>query len=98
MFILTASVRSPEIYSLPKGIGTYNLHTEEEDFDGALVTCASEGAHLAIIETYAEAEILRYIFQEYENATNTTAYSIFVGCDDMEEEGLFVTVKSKYHS
>lgn len=89
------SARSPEIYSLLKGIGKYKLHTEHKTFDDALITCANEGGILAILETYPEASILKYMYEEFTNATGDNTTSFFVGCEDRDEEGLFVTVKGK---
>lgn len=82
-----------EVYELPRGIGLYKLHPERKTFDEAQVICMEEGANLVIMETYAEAAIVKFLYEEYNNATNDGASDMFVGCDDRAVEGLFVTVK-----
>lgn len=94
--VFPVHARAPGVYDLPRGIGKYKPFPEAKTFQDALITCANDGAWLAIIETYAEASILKYMYEEYVQATGQSAPGYWVGCDDRDVEGFFVTIKSKF--
>ncbi|XP_068082916.1 hemolymph lipopolysaccharide-binding protein [Anabrus simplex] len=76
-------------YQLFPGMGYYKLHLSQKNWEEARVTCFQEGAHLAIINSQAEADVLGAIFKLYSSAAT---YVAFIGFHDHYFEGQFITV------
>ena len=45
----------PDGYQLAPGIGHYKIHRRQENWENAVATCASEGAHIFVINSHEEA-------------------------------------------
>ncbi|XP_068085530.1 hemolymph lipopolysaccharide-binding protein-like [Anabrus simplex] len=80
-------------YELFPGIGYYKLHTTGQPWETAREICDSEGAHLIVINSFAEASVVREYFSRKPtfSGSSDTRY-IFAGFHDKYTEGDFVTV------
>jgi hypothetical protein len=74
-------------------MGYYKLHTTPRTWDEAWRRCAEEGAHLAIINSEAEARLLQLLFSRQPKITgsNHNDYA-FLGVHDILIEGQFMTI------
>jgi hypothetical protein len=83
-------------YKLTPGLGYYKFHTTGKTWDGARRTCDQEGAHLAVINSEAEMNVLTSLFRSVPKlrgvAYNQYAY---IGFHDRFSEGEYVTVIGK---
>ncbi|KAG8223269.1 hypothetical protein J437_LFUL001546 [Ladona fulva] len=86
--VLTAPPPLPEDYELFHGIGYYKLHQTCKGFDDASSICSKEGGHLAIINSEAEAEVLKTIFARFPGLIPWA----FIGIHDRQKEGEFITI------
>jgi hypothetical protein len=74
-------------------MGYYKLHSTPRTWEDAWRTCAVEGAHLAIINSEAEARYLQLAFARFPKITGGSHNDYaFVGAHDMLAEGQFVTI------
>ena len=92
--VLETQRKVPRYYELVEGLGYYNFHTDIKTWEKARETCEKEGAHLAIINSQAEAKRLssiwiRNIFKDWRNE------SAYIGTWDPLQNGQFVTLFSK---
>ncbi|XP_063225351.1 hemolymph lipopolysaccharide-binding protein-like [Bacillus rossius redtenbacheri] len=75
------------------GLGYYKFHALPLTWYGALKTCYTEAAQLAVIGSEAEAAALRRLFQEHPSVPGAHYdYAAFMGASDLEHEGVYVTV------
>ncbi|KAJ8871976.1 hypothetical protein PR048_028316 [Dryococelus australis] len=79
-------------YVAVDGVGQYKLHTNPRTWEDARKKCTSEDGHLAIINSEAEVKALLAIWQQNTRLTN---YFVFLGFNDLNGEGHYVTVKGK---
>lgn len=70
--------------------GRYKLHQNSKTWDEAKETCESEGGHLAVVNSQAEADVLMKVFQP---SSSTWA---FLGFTDREKEGVFIDIFGEY--
>ncbi|XP_069694777.1 hemolymph lipopolysaccharide-binding protein-like [Periplaneta americana] len=78
------------------GIGYYKFHTDSKTWFDALLTCHSEGAHLAVINSALEDSLLKDLFSRYNNLYGAQdVNSVFIGFHDLYEEGYFMTIFSE---
>lgn len=79
------------------GNSYYKIHTYGTFWDRARRTCISEGAHLAVINSFKEAlhlgVLLRNVTSLIDNAEFN--HSAFIGFHDMYEEGEYLTIFGK---
>ncbi|XP_046388745.1 hemolymph lipopolysaccharide-binding protein-like [Ischnura elegans] len=82
--ILVAPPPVPQDYVLYAGVGYYKMHPPAEGgFVEAENTCIREGAHLAIVNSDAEFDVIRSLVKEG---------SAYLGFHDRAKEGEFMTV------
>ncbi|XP_071452960.1 hemolymph lipopolysaccharide-binding protein-like [Hetaerina americana] len=87
--ILTVPPNLPAGYEYFPGIGYYKFYTDGvNSFSDASSKCMKDGAHLAIINSEAEAGVLVSLFLRNPKAKDYA----FIGFHDMHEEGKYVTV------
>ncbi|XP_067004844.2 hemolymph lipopolysaccharide-binding protein [Anabrus simplex] len=80
-------------YELFPGLGFYKLHTNGENWQTARSICAQEGGHLIVINSDAEAEVVKKFFSRKTKFTGTTDNNyIFVGVHDSLKEGQYMAV------
>ncbi|XP_067004840.2 hemolymph lipopolysaccharide-binding protein [Anabrus simplex] len=80
-------------YELFPGLGYYKLHTKAEDWITALSICVQEGGHLIVINSDAEAEVVKTFFSRKPKFTGSYDNShVFVGVHDSLKEGHFMAV------
>ncbi|XP_067001020.2 hemolymph lipopolysaccharide-binding protein [Anabrus simplex] len=84
---------SPSGYELFPGLGYYKLHTEALTWQEAQDKCIAEGAYLLVINSEQEATVVTTFFSREPQVQNASyeGYA-FVGFNDLEIEGQFVTV------
>jgi hypothetical protein len=87
--------KAPADYELLPGLGYYKFHTDIKTWDKARTICEKEGAHLAVINSLTEAKSLpsiwiRNIFNDWRKD------AAYIGTFDPNENGMFVTIFSKY--
>ena len=83
-------------YELFPGIGYYKLHTNAKTWYDARQICESEGAHLAIINSLAEARILDELRRRLPHQQGGWREEyIYIGINDIEYEGVWETIFSK---
>nr|CAD7403772.1 unnamed protein product [Timema poppensis] len=77
-----------------EGLGYYKLHTKPKTWFGARRVCELELAHLAIINSEGEVAALQVLFQKHPRlmADDQLNSEAFVGLNDFENEGKFVTI------
>ncbi|XP_076643572.1 C-type mannose receptor 2-like [Halictus rubicundus] len=74
-------------------IGSYKLHARAVTWADARNICREEGAHLAIINSKAEAKVLSTLLSQMGHVRNATAQDTsFLGIHDQFKEGEWVTV------
>ncbi|KAJ8895213.1 hypothetical protein PR048_000538 [Dryococelus australis] len=74
------------------GEGSYKIHSRGADWLTAKATCESEGAHLVVINSEEEAQLVVNLFSHHPSSNADYKNEIWVGVNDIEEEGKFVTV------
>jgi hypothetical protein len=83
-------------YNLVPGLGYYKFHTAGKTWDGARRTCDQEGAHLAVINSEAELNVLKNLFHSVPKIRgvkyNQYAY---IGFHDRFSEGEYLTIFGK---
>ncbi|XP_068084061.1 hemolymph lipopolysaccharide-binding protein-like [Anabrus simplex] len=80
-------------YELFPGLGFYKLHTNVENWETARSICVREGAHLIVINSDAEVEVVNTIFtRKPKFAGATYSHHVFVGVHDYLTEGQYMAV------
>ncbi|XP_071450071.1 hemolymph lipopolysaccharide-binding protein-like [Hetaerina americana] len=92
-FTLTGNISGNNIkptgYELFHGVGYYKFYTEGAmTYYQALSTCKNDGAHLAIINSQTEEEVLKSIYAKNPSAKPWA----YLGFNDIEKEGDYVTI------
>ncbi|PSN36992.1 hypothetical protein C0J52_15833 [Blattella germanica] len=77
-------------YKLEKGFGYYKYHNHGKNWFAAKKECEKEGAHLVIINSAKERDLLLKIYKEKPAHGKNPA--IFVGINDLVQDGKWVTV------
>jgi hypothetical protein len=89
------TVKPPIQKKIPAGYKKFSehsyirVHPENSTWVDARDICEQEGAHLAVINSEAEAKFIASIW----NASSDWA---FIGTHDFDVEGTYVTIYSKY--
>ncbi|XP_068084793.1 hemolymph lipopolysaccharide-binding protein-like [Anabrus simplex] len=78
-------------------LGRYKFHTLVKTWSEAYDICEQEGAHLAVINSDTEANVLMELYKHSPKAKGASqGDNIYVGCNDIVTEGKFVTVFGEY--
>jgi hypothetical protein len=91
----SAVVKQPLQKIIPAGYKKYSernyfrAHSEQTTWVDARDICEKEGAHLAVINSEAEAKFITSIW-------NSNSDWAFIGIHDLYVEGKYVTIYSKY--
>ncbi|KAJ8681206.1 hypothetical protein QAD02_016993 [Eretmocerus hayati] len=93
-YLASNNLTIPDDYCCIMNVGVYKLYTNLTTWNEARESCKKEGAHLAIINSRKEAELLRDMF------TNSTLMKtpdfnkvrVLIGFHDMYRDGNFVTL------
>ncbi|XP_066998483.2 hemolymph lipopolysaccharide-binding protein-like [Anabrus simplex] len=83
---IAAQAQLGDDYEFHPLVGRYKLHTTEKSWTEAFNICQQEGAHLVVINSDTEADVLKDILTRNEKAV------AFVGVNDIVTEGKFVTI------
>lgn len=85
-------------YELFPGIGYYKFHDVIQIWPRAREICAEEGAHLAVINSEAEAEVMKKLFAKFPTISGATHNDwAWVGLYEQEgSPGLYKTVFGMY--
>ncbi|XP_012286008.1 hemolymph lipopolysaccharide-binding protein [Orussus abietinus] len=80
-------------YQLSPGIGAHKLHTRPLAWNEARKMCDEEGGHLAVINSIAEAAVLREMLKKA-GPIKGAAYGevAYLGMHDLYKEGEWVTI------
>ncbi|XP_021924656.1 hemolymph lipopolysaccharide-binding protein-like [Zootermopsis nevadensis] len=95
---LTATLTAPPEpptpgYELFPRMGYYKFHPTGHIWKDALSVCMQEGAHLAIINSKAEANLIKGLFARYlEVKSSTDNNHAFLGYHDHYNEGQYETI------
>ncbi|KAG8229812.1 hypothetical protein J437_LFUL008180 [Ladona fulva] len=82
----------PAGYEYFPGVGYYKFYPDGvKTFNEALNICQNDGAHLAIINSVAESEVLKFIYARFPKAKEWA----YLGFHDLEVEGKFVTISGE---
>ncbi|KAJ8680983.1 hypothetical protein QAD02_016770 [Eretmocerus hayati] len=86
--------RLPLDYCITKNLNLYKLHENLTTWNEARKICLAEGAHLAVINSKEEADLLSALFKNSQlmNRRNHANKGMFVGFHDLFQEREFVTV------
>jgi hypothetical protein len=77
-------------------MGYYKFHPTGLVWKDALHVCTQEGAHLAIINSQAEANLIKGLFVRYPKLQSTTDnVHAFLGYHDIYNEGKYETIFGK---
>ncbi|PSN36989.1 hypothetical protein C0J52_15830 [Blattella germanica] len=87
-------LETPHGSKLDKGFGYYKYHNHGKNWFAAKKECEKEGAHLAIINSAKERDLLLKIYKEKPAHGKNPA--IFIGINDLVQDGTWVTVFGKY--
>ncbi|XP_066994471.2 hemolymph lipopolysaccharide-binding protein [Anabrus simplex] len=80
-------------YELFPSIGYYKLHTTVQLWEAAREICVREGAHLIVINSDAEATVVKEYFSRNPTFSGSSSASyVYAGFHDKYTEGDFVTV------
>ncbi|XP_069687875.1 hemolymph lipopolysaccharide-binding protein-like [Periplaneta americana] len=82
-------------YELVPGLGYYKLHTDVNTWHNAKMICEEEGAHLAVINSEKEAQVLKNLWNKTPPAKITGGTHTdwaWIGFHDLYQEGEFVTI------
>ena len=72
------------------GHGYYKYHTTRQEWNAARITCQSEGGHLAVLNSEAEAKFIAKI--------PTASYHwAFIGMHDYFKEGQWITIFGEFY-
>ncbi|XP_066994938.2 hemolymph lipopolysaccharide-binding protein [Anabrus simplex] len=99
--IVTARVPpSPPVgYAVVNGLGFYKMHTTALRWEDARDKCVQEGAHLIVINSDEEADVVRTFFARKPPIQNLSgihsALFAHVGFHDRYEEGKYVTLQGQ---
>jgi hypothetical protein len=77
-------------YELHRGVGYYKIHTELKTWQEARQICAQEGAHLAIVNSEEESQVLQSLFVPV--AAKLKVAWAFIGFHDLYNEGQYLTI------
>ncbi|KAK7790052.1 hypothetical protein R5R35_007428 [Gryllus longicercus] len=77
----------PGYVSVP-GVGYYRIHKELHTWAEAKAICEAEGGHLLIINSEAEDKAILQLLKRTPNLSTW----LFIGFDDKEKEGFYVTI------
>ncbi|XP_068083696.1 hemolymph lipopolysaccharide-binding protein isoform X2 [Anabrus simplex] len=91
---ITTSEKIPEEgYEYINGLGYYRMHTIAITWEQARAQCEKEGTHLIVINSEAEATVVKEFFARGIKIQNATRdYGVHTGIHDRYEEGKFVTI------
>ncbi|CAG2058159.1 unnamed protein product [Timema podura] len=96
--VLAALVKAPPPragpgYEAIHGLGYYKLHTELKTWEEARRVCAEEGAHLAIVNSKVEMDVILNIWGRHPNIMDSYLNSYaHIGFHDLYTEGNYLTV------
>nr|CAD7259886.1 unnamed protein product [Timema shepardi] len=96
--VLAALVKAPPPragpgYETIHGLGYYKLHTELSPWEEARRVCAEEGAHLAVVNSKVEMDVILNIWGRHPNIMDSYLNSFaHVGFHDLYTEGNYLTV------
>ncbi|XP_068083929.1 uncharacterized protein [Anabrus simplex] len=93
--LITAEKAKPSAdgYELFPAVGSYyKHHTVSRTWEEARYVCEQEGAHLAIINSEEEANILSDIFKRSPKIPNVQWDFAFIGYHDLYDEGNYLTI------
>nr|CAD7452199.1 unnamed protein product [Timema tahoe] len=96
--VLAALVKAPPPragpgYEAIHGLGYYKLHTELKTWEEARRVCAEEGAHLAIVNSKVEMDVILNIWGRHPNIIDSYLNSYaHIGFHDLYTEGNYLTV------
>jgi hypothetical protein len=77
-------------------MGYYKFHTDGHTWTEALKICEEENAHLSVINSVEEAEVLQLLFGRYPQLPNCDEKDfLWVGVHDMYNEGKYITISGK---
>ncbi|XP_067008733.2 hemolymph lipopolysaccharide-binding protein [Anabrus simplex] len=83
-------------YELFPGQGYYKLHTNGMTWDEARITCYNEGAQLMVINSEAEANVVKEFFSRHLNFRDVqSSLYVFIGFHDKFAEGHFVLINGE---
>nr|CAD7449522.1 unnamed protein product [Timema bartmani] len=83
-------------YETIHGLGYYKFHTELNTWEEARRVCAEEGAHLAIVNSKVEMDVILNIWGRYPNIMDSYLNSYaHIGFHDLFTEGNYLTVLGK---
>ncbi|XP_068085132.1 hemolymph lipopolysaccharide-binding protein-like [Anabrus simplex] len=80
-------------YELFPGVGYYKLHTTAKLWDAARLSCIDEGADLIVLNSEAEANVVKQFFSRKPTfqGSDSSLY-IHAGFNDRATEGKYVTI------
>nr|CAD7401457.1 unnamed protein product [Timema poppensis] len=96
--VLAALVKAPPPragpgYETIHGLGYYKLHTELNTWEEARRVCAEEGAHLAVVNSKVEMDVILNIWGRHPKIMDSYLNSFaHVGFHDLYTEGNYLTV------
>nr|CAD7424104.1 unnamed protein product [Timema monikensis] len=102
--VLAALVKAPPPragpgYETVHGLGYYKLHTELNTWEEARRVCAEEGAHLAVINSKVEMDVILNIWSRHPKIMDSYLNSYaHVGFHDLYTEGNYLTVLGNAYS
>jgi hypothetical protein len=77
-------------------MGYYKFHNTGLIWRDALHTCTQEGAHLAIINSQAEANLIKDLFARYPKVQSAANNDVaFIGYHDFYKEGKYENIFGK---
>ncbi|XP_049947408.1 C-type mannose receptor 2-like [Schistocerca serialis cubense] len=80
----------PAGYKYVPQLGFYKHYTTADTYEGAKKRCLDDGGHLAVLDTQEEAEEVIKYYDVNKDVTES-----YVGLNDIEEEGAFVSETGK---
>ncbi|XP_067003188.2 hemolymph lipopolysaccharide-binding protein [Anabrus simplex] len=91
--IAPPALAGPGYENIP-GVGRYKFHTTPQTWTDARAACAREGAHLAVINSERESDVLKELFAlKPENTLKSSNNNYaFIGFHDRFQEGYHVTI------
>ncbi|XP_069704952.1 hemolymph lipopolysaccharide-binding protein-like [Periplaneta americana] len=83
-------------YEFVPGLGYYKFHNKGKRWQDAKLSCEQEGAHLAIINSQKELDVLLELWQRLPKLySGWKEYNILIGMTDAETEGKWITIFGK---
>ncbi|XP_046751144.1 hemolymph lipopolysaccharide-binding protein-like [Diprion similis] len=86
----TVPRRDDYTYFADLGAG-YKFHIEKKSWFDARIACEKEGGHLAVINSFSEAEAVTLVFWELDK-TRGFPHVAFIGFHDLFREGEYLTI------